>query len=395
MKRKNKSTKPCRVAISLDLDWGDKSLLEMYAGCQRYADEAGWDCSINPAAEHAFKSGASIAPYDGILARTTKTLAAATEQAGIPLVNLWMHTPVKGLPSVFPDYKASGTLAGEHLLGRGFRQFGFLGGMRQLDCNQQLEGFSETLHREGLSCSSHRFAQSKINGRALGWEEFVTKLGNWIDSWQRPIGIFVSHDLYCRFLIDICRSKGLHVSQDIAIVGVSNDASICSTPDPTLTSVDMGYERVGYRAAAMLDRLMHGEPAPDEPELQPPVALIPRKSTDVYTSEDPLVAHVLRVIAERGHEAIKVDDVATVVGAPRRTLERRFRESAGLSIAEAVAQQRVERVKRRLIETDASLKAVAEGTGFRNDDHLCKVFTRVAGISPNRYRKENRQEFLK
>lgn len=104
---------------------------------------------------------------------------------------------------------------------------------------------------------------------------------------------------------------------------------------------------------------------------------------------------MLRVIAERGHEAIKVDDVATAVNAPRRTLERRFRESAGRSIAEAIALQRVERAKRRLIETDASLKAIAENTGFRNDDHLCKVFTRISGASPNRFRKENRQKFLK
>ena len=28
-----------RVAISLELDWGFKRHLEVYAGCQRYADE--------------------------------------------------------------------------------------------------------------------------------------------------------------------------------------------------------------------------------------------------------------------------------------------------------------------------------------------------------------------
>ena len=50
-----KHASPRRVAISLDLNWGYKRHLEVYAGCQKYADEAGWDCSINPAAHHMLR----------------------------------------------------------------------------------------------------------------------------------------------------------------------------------------------------------------------------------------------------------------------------------------------------------------------------------------------------
>lgn len=40
--KKTEKGKPRRVAISLELDWGHKRHLEVYAGCQKYADEADW-----------------------------------------------------------------------------------------------------------------------------------------------------------------------------------------------------------------------------------------------------------------------------------------------------------------------------------------------------------------
>ena len=46
---KNKPRKRRRVAISLELDFGFKRHLEIYAGSQTYADEADWECVINPA----------------------------------------------------------------------------------------------------------------------------------------------------------------------------------------------------------------------------------------------------------------------------------------------------------------------------------------------------------
>ena len=85
-----------RVAISIEMDWGFKCHLEVYAGCQRYADEAGWDCSINPAVDRDLKAGG----YDGVIARTTQPLAVAARKARVPVVNVWLNSPVENQPSV-------------------------------------------------------------------------------------------------------------------------------------------------------------------------------------------------------------------------------------------------------------------------------------------------------
>ncbi len=385
-----KRHKPKRVAIALEVQWGYKRHLETYAGCQRYADEAGWECSITPTTARLLRMENGKPTFDGILARATPPLATAAKRMNVPLVNLWLNSPVKNLPSVFADFEASGIMAAEHLIGRGFKRFGYLGFLRDKDAGLQLTGFRNRLKKEGLQCAAHRFSRVSVTEKAQGWKTFIDDLGKWVDFWEPPIGIFVVNDLFCRYLNDVCRAKGLHVSQDVGIVGCSNEPTIWSSPPPTLTSIDLGFEQVGYRAASLLDRMMKGAKPPKIPELVPTVELIPRQSTDSYAANDPIVSGALRFIAESAHQPIKVVDVANETGINRRTLERRFNESVGRSIAGEITRLRLARAKRQLVESGSPLKTVARDSGFRNTDHFHKVFARAEGITPTQYRKERK-----
>lgn len=393
MKRNTPTAAP-RVAISLEMEWAYNRHLQIYAGCQRYADEASWHSSVNPAIERMLESDPrGRSACDGIIARVTPALASAAKQAGVPLVNVWLNSPVNELPGVYPDFEMSGVMAAEHLIGRGFRQFGYLGHSRDIDSRQQLAGFRRVTKAAGFPCSAHHFVANQLEGSAPGWEKFVIGLEAWIDTWEPPIGIFVCGDLYCRYLIDVCRARGLLVSHEVAIVGTGNEPEICNSPEPSLTSIDMGYGKVGYQAAALLGRLISGEEPPKTAELIAPSELVPRRSTDVFASEDLLVARALRYISENSHNRIQVKDVAAAVSSTRRTLERRFREHAGRTIADEIMRLRLERAKRRMVETDAPMKDVAIDAGFRNADHFYKVFSRIVGIPPSQYREERQKTF--
>ena len=388
-KEESSERRASRVAIALEVEWGFKRHLETYAGCLRYAYDAGWECAITPNTDQIITLSEGERGFDGVLARATNPMTMMAKKAGVPIVNVWLNSPAVDLPSVYADFEESGRMAAEHLVGRGFKRFGYLGFVRELDSRRQIKGFRQCLESAGFNCSEHRFSRTGLQSSAPTWSKFREDLKAWLDSLEPPVGIFVSNDLYCRYLMDACRAKGLHISQDIAIIGTSNEPNICNSPYPTLTSIDLGFENLGYRAAAMLDRLMKGEPPPEKPELVKPKGLVPRQSTDAFAVEDPLISEALRFIAENCHQRIHVPDVASAVALNRRSLERRFREHSDRSIAEEITRMRLERAKRHISETSAPLKAIAVDCGFRNSDHLCKVFKRSLGQTPLAFKKQH------
>jgi DNA-binding LacI/PurR family transcriptional regulator len=111
-----------KVAFALEMEWGLKHHSEIYAGCQRFANEAKWATSIIPNSPKVLETGS----YDGIIARVGTSFHKMAQCKKIPLVNVWQNSPVKDVASVFSNHYEAGAIAAEHLLGRGLRRFGFL-----------------------------------------------------------------------------------------------------------------------------------------------------------------------------------------------------------------------------------------------------------------------------
>jgi len=380
-----------RVAISLELDWPFKRHHGVFAGTQQYAQERGqWECILDAYVEHSLEGGRAGPAYDGIIARVTPRLAAAARRASVPLVNVWVSSPVTDVPLVAPDVQAAGRMGARHLMRRGFRQFGFLGFNRQRSVRLQRRGFEAALAEAGFCCSS-LLVPVRYAERPASWRVFQARMDEWIDSWTPPIGVGVSYDLLCRYLACACRRKGVGVPSEAALLGTHNELLICTHPEPSLSSIELGYERVGYRAAEVLDQMMDGAPAPAEPILLAPRALLPRGSTDALAVDDETVAAALRFISEHSHEPIRVRHVAESLHVTRRTLERRFRAVLGRTIAEEIARLRVERAKRRLAESRIPIKRLAVEAGFHDAVQMCAVFKRVEGVTPSDYRRNHRR----
>jgi LacI family transcriptional regulator len=186
-----------RVAVMVELDWPYKRHTEVFAGCQQYASEAGWDCIIHPFVDQEMQRRGSGGGFDGVLARATRQLADEAKLAGVPVVNVWINSPVGYLPSVLPDTEELGAMAARHLLGRGFRQFGFLCYSRDKSSQLELKGFRSVIEPAGFSCSVHRYAGNSPT-RAKSWGGFISDLEAWVDTWETPIGVYGNHDLACR-----------------------------------------------------------------------------------------------------------------------------------------------------------------------------------------------------
>ena len=377
------------VVLALDLMWPYKRHHGVFAGTQQYAEQCGtWDCSIDEYAVKLLDPEYGGPPCDGIIARATPQLAAEAKRLSIPLVNVWTSSPVTDVPLVTPNYASAGRIAAEHLIARGFRNFGFMGYSHKFE--PQRNGFTTTLAEAGFSHSTFTVPGNYRHGSAA-WDKFLTQMDEWIDSWTLPIGISVSYDLLARYLACACRRKGVAIPEDAALIGSHNETVICLA-EPSLTSIEIGYERVGYRAAELLDQMMDGAEAPTKPIILEPTGLIPRRSSDALAVDDPLVAQALRYTSENSHKLIRVDDIAAAVHVNRRTLERRFRSVLGRSVTDEIMRLRVERVKRQLVESKTSLKILAIEAGFGDAAHMLAIFKRIEGTTPSAYRREHRRD---
>jgi len=199
-----------RVAVTIELEWPYKRHHEVFAGIQHYAQQRGnWECIPDLFAGPSLDAKRSKAPYDGIIARVAPPLAEWARRAGVPLVNTWFNSWVTDVPVVAPDFAASGRMAAEHLIARGFRQFGFAGYTRQRVVKQQLAGFRAALGTVGFSCSS-LLVSSSYSASPKNSQKFNARLDDWIDSWSPPTGVYASTDLLCRYLACACAKKRGH-----------------------------------------------------------------------------------------------------------------------------------------------------------------------------------------
>jgi transcriptional regulator GlxA family with amidase domain len=69
-----------------------------------------------------------------------------------------------------------------------------------------------------------------------------------------------------------------------------------------------------------------------------------------------------------------------------RTFSRRFREEVGLTPVRWLTQQRVERARQLLEETDHSVDRVAAEAGFGTAASLRQHLQAALGVSPSAYR---------
>jgi LacI family transcriptional regulator len=384
---------PRRVALMLDLQWSYKRHAQIFAGIQRYAEERNWTTVIDEFVHYRLnprsKSGK---PYDGIVARANQQLAIRAAKIGIPVVNVWFSSPVRRrLPGVFHDATATGRMVAEHLLARGFRNFATITSPQNVSNELQVKEFSRLVKEAGFSVTS-TYVPQHPHRDISHWRRTEKMIVQAMEQWKPPIGVYSATELHGRMVIQVAQQRGWRIPQDAAIVAGQNEETLCERPRPSMTSVELGFDRIGYAAAELLDRLMDGELPPARPTLLPPQGMVVRESTDFFATDNDVVAAALAFISANCHRPINVGDVAQAVGTETRTLQNYFRDAIDRPIATEIRRVRIERAKRDLVQNDRPIAAIAREAGFGNMQRMYEVFRRELGISPSEYRKQRNLE---
>ena len=187
-----------------------------------------------------------------------------------------------------------------------------------------------------------------------------------------------------------CRSLGILVPEEVAVIGVDNDEFLCELTSPPLSSVEQGSRAMGREAVALLDRLMAGEKPRQLKFVVDPEGIVSRRSSEAMMIQDADVAQALGYIRQHAGEGIQVSDVVRTVGGSRSALRARFKAFTGRTIHAEIQRVQIERARQLAATTDLPLRQVAVAAGFRYLQHMTTVFRLHTGQTPGEYRKRSR-----
>jgi len=322
----------------------------------------------------------------GIIARVQNAAIARTlASAKIPTVDVLGVLGNSGFPLVHVDNQAIGRMAAEHLIECGFHSFGFLGISGENWSDQRRDAFNAAIRTRGK-----RFDLCELPRQEHSRASTERKLEEWVQCLPKPAGVMVCSDQRGLVLLEACRNCGIAVPDEIAVVGVDDDETLCDVSNPSLSSICAAHDLVGYEAAAVLDRFLRTGKAPASSTLIAPRGVITRQSTDVLAIDDAALASALRFIRNHGCEQIDVDEIARHARVSRSVLQRRFQSRLKRTVHEQILRTRIKKATDLLIGSDLGLADIAERAGFKHAEYLGAVLRRELNRTPAEIRRESK-----
>ncbi len=326
---------------------------------------------------------------DGVVAASIGHGSVATGLAGWngPLVALGTGAsafPPPGRTAPFsvvePDDEKIGSVGADYLcsLGR-FASFGFA----LHDSTQHIrrfDGFAARLAARGR----------KAERLTLPGDEAVADLGPWLLGLPKPAAVMAHSDNIAVKILAAANRAGISVPGDVAVLGVDNDEFLCETSSPPLTSLAPDHVRMGEIAAEELRRRMEKPDAPADTRRVSTVAVFERSSTKPLAPAVALVERGLDYIRNNVARGVGVSDVVANLGVSASLANLRFRQVAGKSVREALAEARFAMVKKKLRETDLPVERVVRACGFRSAKHAMRLFKKSFGTTMRAWRAANR-----
>ena len=180
---------------------------------------------------------------------------------------------------------------------------------------------------------------------------------------------------------------GWRVPEEYAVLGVNDTEVVCELAPVPLSSVNCNYEQQGYEAAALLARLMDGEPAPPDPVVVLPKGVTVRRSTDAIALDDVDSARFLRFLRDHYLEPHGLQQIAQDLGVSLRKVQANFQKHLGHSLLDELTQLRVEHSKKCWRIGSSKIETVGVESGFSSRFHFIRAFQRITGVTPKAFRR--------
>lgn len=195
----------------------------------------------------------------------------------------------RAIDSIGVDNLLAARLATKHLLALGHRRIGFLSGsvatVSRLD---RLKGYKSALSEAGVEVEDSLIWQGATNG-AFG-DADALELGRQgahelFSNINPPTAIFAINDMYALGAYSGARDLGLHIPEDVSIVGV-DDIMLTEIAQPPLTTIRQPIQQIAELATKrLIGRLEETVTKPQEHIVLAP-RLIVRSSTARFSKQN-------------------------------------------------------------------------------------------------------------
>lgn len=281
------------------------------------------------------------------------------------------------------DSRATGNLAARELLKLAGRAFAYVGDPTNAPWSRMRgEHFAQTLARFGFGCAFCDLVRHPNNPLA----EQRTLL-RWIKSLELPCAVFSANDKTAESVLAAALAAGLHVPNDLAILGVDDDANLCENAPVTLSSVIPDFFRGGVLGCMLLDRRINGpESAPFGETHYGDLGVTIRSSTRPQLKPNALVTRMREFIRLHAATGISASDVIRETGRRRRGIELAFKAATGKTIGEELQDVRIALAQRALADESIPIGEIPSLVGYVSQNQLERLFKRACGLTMREYR---------
>lgn len=297
-------------------------------------------------------------------------------------INWWSNEQRLTITSFMTDDRKIAELAFQHLLKNGLRHFAYVQGNTNTGWDDaRRDFFVELTNKAGFSCDVLPCDPAEKD------PSLTERLREFLASLPKPCGVFTPFDLMAKTVLDCCRAHDLSVPDQIQVVSVDNDSTICDNTHPTLTSIDAGFLDVGYEASRHLHEELIGKNKRPCVIKFSPRAVVTRSSTCDVRGIGRSVAAACEFMRVHALEPIHPAHVATAVHVSLRTLQMNFKNIRNEGIAEHLRKIRLDHVCRLLRETQMPLEHIPSYCCLGNTASTKTLFRRTFGMTMSDYRQ--------
>jgi LacI family transcriptional regulator len=157
----------------------------------------------------------------------------------IPIAMIAREASSLSVHTVVTDDFVGGNLAAQHLLELGHRRLAVLSeNLKVSSSRERIRGFKFALFEAGVAFDESNIVTCdyKIEDGKRGAQELLRKA-------ERPTAIFCCNDLLAIGALQAAKETGLHVPEDVSIIGFDNTI-LASVTDPPLTTVAQPMEHM-------------------------------------------------------------------------------------------------------------------------------------------------------